>query len=180
VPYKKVEVLNRDDSCLMVTYAVLLSLSFFVILTGIVCSVRLLFDIQTGGLFDGDVIPELTMYESDPWVRYKWDTLQREFSCCGGYGYTLGYTDWKHTLMGGARNSVPDSCCLFETPLCGQNVFANTDLRIVIGKIHTHGCLTIMLVRLETHVTVSRALLIRRSKRRKSDFHLSQRFFRCE
>ncbi len=21
-------------------------------------------------------------------MRYKWDTLQREFTCCGGYGYT--------------------------------------------------------------------------------------------
>ncbi len=138
----------------MVTYAVFLSLEFVVLLAGIVASVRLLFDIQTG-LFDADVIPELTMYDTDPWVRYKWDTLQREFSCCGGYGYTLGYTDWKHTIMGGAHNSVPDSCCLYETPQCGKNIFAITDLRVVIGKIHTHGCLTTMLRRLETHVNVS-------------------------
>ena len=25
-------------------------------------------------------------------VRYKWDTIQREFTCCGGYGFTVGYT----------------------------------------------------------------------------------------
>ena len=48
--------------------------------------------------------------------RYKWDTIQREFTCCGGYGHTVGYVDWKHTLLGGATNSVPDSCCLNETP----------------------------------------------------------------
>jgi hypothetical protein len=32
------------------------------------------------GLFDADVIPELSYYESDPWVRYKWDTLQSKIS----------------------------------------------------------------------------------------------------
>ncbi len=61
----------------MVTYAVFLSLEFIVLIAGIIASVRLLFDIQTG-LFDADVIPELGMYETDPWVRYKWDTLQSE------------------------------------------------------------------------------------------------------
>ncbi len=59
----------------MVTYAVLLSIDFIILLAGIASSVRLLFDIQTG-LFDADVVPELTMYDTDPWVRYKWDTLQ--------------------------------------------------------------------------------------------------------
>jgi hypothetical protein len=34
-----------------------------------------------------------------------------------------GYTDWKHTSMGGSRNSVPDSCCLYETHGCGNNLF---------------------------------------------------------
>ena len=66
---------SREDSCLMITYAVLLSIEFLLLVAGIVSSVRLLFDIQTG-LFDADVIPELSMYEADPWVRYKWDTLQ--------------------------------------------------------------------------------------------------------
>ena len=78
-----------------------------------------------------------------------------EFTCCGGYGYATGYTDWKHTLLGGGHNSVPDSCCLRESPGCGVNVFGVTDLRVTIQKIHLHGCLTIMMVRLETHVKVS-------------------------
>ena len=67
----------------------------------------------------------------------------------------MGYTDWKHTVLGGAHNSVPDSCCLSETPQCGKNVFMMSNIKILVGKIHTHGCLTIMLRRLETHVTVS-------------------------
>ena len=59
----------------MITFACLLSLEFFVLVAGIVCSIKLLFEIQTG-LFDADVIPQLSMYETDPYIRYKWDTLQ--------------------------------------------------------------------------------------------------------
>ena len=65
----------KEDACLMVTYAVVIGVEFLLLVTGIVATVRLLFIIQTG-LFDADVIPELTLYETDPWVRYKWDTMQ--------------------------------------------------------------------------------------------------------
>ena len=34
--------------------------------------------------------------------------------------------DWKKTTMGGSRNSVPDSCCLFVAPGCGSNLFEVT------------------------------------------------------
>ena len=142
----------REDSCLLVTYSVLMSLDVLLLLAGIVSSVRLLFDIQVGFL-NGDVIPELSSYETDSWVRYKWDTIQREFTCCGGYGYAQGYTDWKHTSMGGARNSVPDSCCLYEAQGCGNDVFKITDLRVMVLKINVHGCLAVMRRRLDTHVT---------------------------
>ncbi len=77
-----------------------------------------------------------------------------EFSCCGAYDYTMGYTDWKHTLLGSIRNSVPDSCCLQETPRCGRDVFTLADLRVVMKKIHTHGCITTLLRRLDSHVVV--------------------------
>ena len=70
-------VTMREDSCLMITYAVIMSIEFLVMVTGIVCTVDLLFIIQTG-LFDSDVIPELTLYETDSWVRHKWDTMQRK------------------------------------------------------------------------------------------------------
>ena len=70
-------VTMKEDSCLMITYAVIMSIEFLLMVTGIVCTVDLLFIIQTG-LFDSDVIPELTLYETDPWVRHKWDTMQRK------------------------------------------------------------------------------------------------------
>ena len=40
--------------------------------------------------------------------------------------YLQGYMDWKKTTMGGSRNSVPDSCCLFVSPGCGSNLFEVT------------------------------------------------------
>ena len=46
---------------------------------------RLIIEIQIGFL-NAEVIPELTRYETESWVRYKWDTLQSEYMCCGGYG----------------------------------------------------------------------------------------------
>ena len=82
-------VTMREDSCLMITYAVIMSIEFLVMVTGIVCTVDLLFIIQTG-LFDSDVIPELTLYETDSWVRHKWDTMQRMFDVhLKSYIYTL-------------------------------------------------------------------------------------------
>ena len=74
-------VTMKEDSCLMVTYAVVVAVEFLLLVTGIVATVRLLFIIQTG-LFDADVIPELTLYETDPWVRYKWDTMQSKTNLC--------------------------------------------------------------------------------------------------
>ena len=70
---------------------------------------RLVVEIQIGFL-NAEVIPELSRYETEDWVRsgprhvmssqisevrkyispharYKWDTIQSEFMCCGGYGH---------------------------------------------------------------------------------------------
>ena len=50
-----------------------------------------------------------------------------------------GFTDWKHTFMGDSKKSVPDSCCLFEVPGCGQNLFEITDIRVIVQKINING-----------------------------------------
>ena len=55
--------------------------------------------------------------------------------------------------MGDSKKSVPDSCCLFEAPGCGQNLFEITDIRVIVQKINIHGCLFVMKKRLDTHVT---------------------------
>ena len=75
--------------------------------------------------------------------------------CCGGYSYNMGYQDWKHTMLGGQFNSVPDSCCLKISNKCGDNIFRMTDQRRLVEQINTHGCITVMQRRLEDHVVVS-------------------------
>ena len=55
-----------------------------------------------------------------------------------------GFTDWKHTYMGDSKKSVPDSCCLFEVPGCGQNVFEITDIRVLVQKININGGFSIL------------------------------------
>ena len=47
---------------------------------------RLVVEIQVGFL-NAEVIPELSRYETEDWVRSKWDTMQSEYRCCGGYGH---------------------------------------------------------------------------------------------
>jgi len=144
--------LAKEDNCWLLAFSILTSLNFFVLLAGVISSIRLVVEIQIGFL-NAEVIPELSRYETEDWVRYKWDTIQSEFMCCGGYGHHQGYTDWKHTFMGDSKKSVPDSCCLFEAPGCGQNLFEITDIRVIVQKINIHGCLFVMKKRLDTHVT---------------------------
>ena len=81
------------------------------------------------------------------------DPEPTRFSITALTGCRQGYTDWKHTFMGDSKKSVPDSCCLFEAPGCGQNVFEISDIRVIVQKINIHGCLFVMKKRLDTHVT---------------------------
>ena len=46
------------------------------LLGAIVSSVKLIVDIKMG-LMSANVVPELARYETDGWVAYKWDTMQR-------------------------------------------------------------------------------------------------------
>jgi len=143
----------KEDSCWLMGYSIMTGFNFFILLAGVISSVRLIIEIQIGFL-NAEVIPELTRYETESWVRYKWDTLQSEYMCCGGYGQHQGFTDWKHTFMGDSKKSVPDSCCLFEAPGCGQNLFEITDIRMIVQKININGCLFVIKKRLDTQVTV--------------------------
>ena len=68
---------SKEDSCLLITHATFMTLQFFILIAGVISSVRLIFFIQTG-LFNADVVPDLQYYESSSWTRYKWDTLQRK------------------------------------------------------------------------------------------------------
>ena len=148
---------SKEDSCLLISHATFMMIQLLILVGGVISSIRLIFFIQTG-LFNADVAAEIQLYDSNSWIRYKWDTLQREFTCCGGYQYNLGYQDWKKALIGQKINSVPDSCCLTESFQCGAKVFDVVDPKKVVERIHTHGCITIMQRRLEDHVMVSKRI----------------------
>lgn len=92
--------LCREDSCLLFLQAILTSINILVLITGVICSVRLIITIQVNipassdnasdllaqvGFLNAVVNDELSRYETESWVQYKWDTIQREFMCCGGY-----------------------------------------------------------------------------------------------
>ena len=42
-----------------------------------------------------DVTAQLKGYATDAFLRSRWDSIQREFRCCGGYNVGSGYTDWE-------------------------------------------------------------------------------------
>ena len=42
-----------------------------------------------------DVKAQLNGYATDPFLRSRWDTIQKEFRCCGGYNVGTGYQDWE-------------------------------------------------------------------------------------
>ena len=46
-----------------------------------------------------DVGAQLNLYSTDPYIRSRWDTIQREFRCCGGYKIGTGYTDWEEVSI---------------------------------------------------------------------------------
>ena len=91
-----------------------------------------------------DILADLENYKSSSATRAKWDSLHREFSCCGGLNFADGYKIWRNADIGLQSNSVPDSCCLRPSEGCGRNVFREETDLTVNRIIFTHGCVTIM------------------------------------
>jgi len=84
--------------------------------------------------------------------RAVWDSLQRNYKCCGGRG-SNGYQDWKKHL----RDAYPDSCCNLINPYpnCGAQVYrelGNFPTRKIYERIHVNGCVTVILASLENYV----------------------------
>ena len=115
--------------------------------SGFLVHIKVLFQVQPG------MIEEMKLYWVDEDVKFKWDTLQRDFQCCGALNFKTGYTDWdrytRDVMLPGVsqyqqRRGVPDTCCLEESPGCGvKDTDIFTDIR-AHEKIFTHGCLAVM------------------------------------
>ena len=128
-----------DGPNLLIAYTALLALKIIIRIVSIGCCVLLLFDIRSGFLSAHAVHEELFTYSSASSVQHRWDTMQRELTCCGGYGLH-GNQNVMHDPIGQSNNSVPDSCCHSETVGCGKDVLLMNDIETVLEKIYVHGC----------------------------------------
>ncbi|XP_048757158.1 CD63 antigen-like [Ostrea edulis] len=115
----------KENHCCVMIYAVLLIIIFILeISAGI-----------AGYVYHGEVETEVKKLMGETQQQYKqggdksevWNTIQKEFKCCGISNYTEWYSVYNET-------KVPSSCCMNST--C-------TGLASDIpGNIYTEGCLT--------------------------------------
>eukprot|EP00093_Oithona_nana_P013686 13686.XXX_707878_705850_1 [CDS] Oithona nana genome sequencing. len=121
-----------------------------------------------------DVTSQLKGYATDPFLRSRWDSIQREFRCCGGYNVGSGYQDWEGVsveplpiganpaaLITGSSSDrgfvaslsqVPDSCCIRERIGCGKTAFEDDNSGTISQKIYVNGCMTEARTALFKHV----------------------------
>lgn len=142
----------------LIIYSVLLGLVFILQLASVFTSLELRNEMIARVLNAAmpEVHNEMELYWVDPDVKYKWDTLQRDFQCCGANQLNSGYKDWQRwgssarQAVGSHRQGVPDSCCLEETENCGLGTDEGIFNDIYPDRsIYTHGCMTILERRLD-------------------------------
>jgi len=142
----------------LICYAILLGLAFGLQLASIFTAMELRNQMQLPRLFETmntDVYEEMKLYWVNDDVKFKWDTLQRDYQCCGAYNLMNGFQDWQRA---GGMNSnswgtntntlskngdrLPDSCCIEEEKGCAKNIdFAD---QMLYEKINLHGCFAIL------------------------------------
>ena len=62
----------------------------------------------------------------------------------------IGYENYRNTPLG-AKNSVPDSCCVHNSEGCGANMLQN-DKATIQNDIYINGCMEILTDKLRTDV----------------------------
>ena len=138
---------------ILVLYAGLMGLLFILQLASIICSNDFRNELELEEFMSGyneHVEKDMTRYWVDDDVKFKWDTIQRDFQCCGGSGgFDTGYKDWDRAARkaprgglssslsvssGGGRNpgTLPLSCCLKEGTNCAGT---GTDI-FQVGRVH--------------------------------------------
>lgn len=122
----------KENHCCVMIYAVLLVIIFILeISAGI-----------AGYVYHGEVETEVKKMMTDAQDKYVssggdqakvWDTIQKEFKCCG----VSNYTEWKKQFDNSTSGQVvPKSCCMSTNNCTGTQ--ADVDGK----KIYTEGCLT--------------------------------------
>jgi len=143
----------------LVVYAALLGIVFVLELASIFTSMELRNGMQLPRFFqmrNKAVYDEMSLYWVDEDIKFKWDTLQRDFQCCGAFEKS-GYNDWSQRVSSNRlistsnrlpsnQNQIPDSCCIDEHEGCAKSVVI-TD-QTLFDQIYMHGCISIMRIRL--------------------------------
>jgi hypothetical protein len=76
----------------LILFSVLMIAIFVTQLVGVFAAIELRAVINSGEAISGvNIIDDLEDYAANPATQYKWDTLQREFHCCGGINFNNGY-----------------------------------------------------------------------------------------
>lgn len=140
----------------LICYAILLGLAFGLQLASIFTAMELRNQMQLPRLFEtmnNDVYEEMKQYWVNDEIKFKWDTLQRDYQCCGAYNLMNGFQDWQrakgmnnnwstNTVSKTFGDRLPDSCCIEEEKGCAKNIdFAD---QMLYEKINLHGCFAIL------------------------------------
>nr|ACO12923.1 CD63 antigen [Lepeophtheirus salmonis] len=133
----------------LISYAVILLILFVVQIVAIFAALELRSDINNDTVENTDMFDAMVNYERDEVVKERWDTLHRQYHCCGGINYNVGYMIWTNVPLQ-YTNSVPDSCCLHVAKGCGRNILLNHE--VASEKIFVHGCYTMMADKLDNEV----------------------------
>lgn len=122
----------QQNSCLLKTNYILLILT---ILTAIAMSVAYyMLSISTHNQTMVYNFNRAMENYATPVVRDPVDNVQKYYKCCG----FNDYLDWKNTTFG-INGTVPESCCLVESPNCGNGI-ANWPMIEASTKINIKGC----------------------------------------
>jgi len=145
---------------LLAVYAGLMGVVFLLQLASIFTSIdfRNELDVERVLSFQHtEVDDDMAAYWTDPEVKARWDTLQRDFQCCGaggGQGWHIGYKSWERVSVMSQRSQgkgVPTSCCLMEESCRQEDDSIFKDLHPE-RTIYVHGCMAVLTRRLRRDV----------------------------
>jgi len=148
-------VVGMQSKVALIVYAVLMAFTCVLQVASVFTTAELRSHVREKVLDVAVRNDKLKSYYTDDAFRSDWDTLQRDYSCCGDISDT-GYQIWQNiddsSRYGSSSSSdnkgVPDSCCYKESVNCGANIFDMQQLD-VYRQIHTYGCLTMLNTRFE-------------------------------
>ncbi|XP_037702630.1 CD63 antigen [Choloepus didactylus] len=129
----------KENYCLMVTFAIFLSLIMLVEVAAAIAGY--VFRDKVMSKFNKDFQQQMENYPKNNQTASLLDQMQENFNCCGANNYS----DWNAIPLE-PKGRVPDSCCINVTQGCGINFKPE--------NIHTKGCVQLIGSWLRSNVLV--------------------------